>query len=104
MYAIRSYYDIVTGVDEVKEAARKIYRAGGTHLKLMVGGGVASNFDPLETTTMDIEEIRAAVQVAKDFGSYTCAHAYNDESVNRYLDAGGRNIEHGFLMKRNNFV
>ena len=98
-WSLRGDANIVTGVDEVKAAARKIYRAGGTHLKLMIGGGVASDFDPLETTTMDVEEIRAAVQVAKDFGSYTCAHVYNDESVNRYLDAGGRNIEHGFLMK-----
>ncbi len=91
--------NIVTGAVEVKRAARKIYRGGGTHLKLMVGGGVASDFDPLEATTMSLEEIKAAVEVANDFGSYTCAHVYNDESVNRYLDGGGRVIEHGFLMK-----
>ena len=95
----RGDVNVVTGAVEVKRAARKIYRSGGTHLKLMVGGGVASDFDPLEATTMSLEEIKAAVEVANDFGSYTCAHVYNDQSVNRYLDGGGRVIEHGFLMK-----
>jgi imidazolonepropionase-like amidohydrolase len=44
------------------------------------------------------DEIRAVVEAAADFGSYVCAHAYTDESVNRVLDAGGRCIEHGFLI------
>jgi imidazolonepropionase-like amidohydrolase len=99
VFSKRQDSNVATGSVEVKRKAREIFRGGGTHLKLMVGGGVASDFDPLEATTMDVEEIRAAVEVANDFGSYTCAHVYNDESVNRYLDGGGRNVEHGFLMK-----
>jgi len=90
---------LVTGPDEVRAAVRTILRGGGTHIKLMVGGGVASDFDPLEATTFTEEEIRAAVEAAADFGTYVCAHAYNDISVNRVLDAGGRCIEHGFLVE-----
>jgi imidazolonepropionase-like amidohydrolase len=45
------------------------------------------------------DELRAAVEAAADFGTYVCAHAYNDESINRFLDAGGRCIEHGFLIE-----
>ena len=47
---------------------------------------------------MSEDEIRAVVEAAADFGTYACAHAYTDESVNRVLDAGGRCIEHGFLI------
>ena len=65
----------------------------------MPGGGVASQFDPLEATTLMADELRAAVGAAADFGTYVCAHAYNDESINRFLDAGGRCIEHGFLIE-----
>ena len=43
-------------------------------------------------------ELRAAVDAAADFGTYVCAHAYTDDSINRFFDAGGRCIEHGFLM------
>jgi len=90
--------NVATGPDEVTAAVRTILRQGGTHIKIMPGGGVASNFDPLEATTMTEEEMRAAVDAAADFGTYVCAHAYTDESVNRFFDAGGRCIEHGFLI------
>jgi len=90
--------NVATGADEVTAAVRTILRQGGTHIKVMPGGGVASNFDPLEATTMTEEELRAAVDAAADFGTYVCAHAYTDESVNRFFDAGGRCIEHGFLI------
>ena len=90
--------NVATGADEVTAAVRTILRQGGTHIKIMPGGGVASNFDPLEATTMTEEELRAAVDAAADFGTYVCAHAYTDESINRFFDAGGRCIEHGFLM------
>ena len=90
--------NVATGVEEVTAAVRTILRQGGTHIKVMPGGGVASNFDPLEATTMTEAELRAAVEVAADFGTYVCAHAYTDESINRFFDAGGRCIEHGFLM------
>ncbi len=89
---------IITGPIEAREATRRLFRSGASQVKVMVGGGVASNFDPLESTTMAEDEIRAVVEAAADFGSYVCAHAYTDESVNRVLDAGGRCIEHGFLI------
>jgi len=78
---------------------RRILRGGGSQIKIMPGGGVASQFDPLEATTLMEDELRAAVEAAADFGTYVCAHAYNDESINRFLDAGGRCIEHGFLAE-----
>ena len=98
IFGKRGDTNVVTGPIEVREAVRKILRAGGSQIKVMPGGGVASNFDPLEATTLMEDELRAAVEAAADFGTYVCAHAYTDESVNRFLDAGGRCIEHGFLM------
>jgi imidazolonepropionase-like amidohydrolase len=98
IFSKRGDAHVVTGPIEVREAVRKILRAGGSQIKVMPGGGVASNFDPLEATTLMEDELRAAVEAAADFGTYVCAHAYTDESVNRFLDAGGRCIEHGFLM------
>ena len=82
----------------MRQAARQNFRNGATVLKIFVGGGVASNFDPLGATMLTAPEIRAAVEVAEDFGSYACMHAYQDESINRAFDAGVRCLEHGFLM------
>lgn len=88
---------IITGPVEAREATRKLIRGGASQIKIMVGGGVASDFDPLYADTMSEDEIRAVVEAAADFGTYACAHAYTDSSINRVLDAGGRCIEHGFL-------
>jgi imidazolonepropionase-like amidohydrolase len=99
VFSRRGDANVVTGPIEVREAVRRVLRAGGAQIKIMPGGGVASQFDPLEATTLMEDELRAAVEAAADFGTYVCAHAYNDESINRFLDAGGRCIEHGFLIE-----
>ena len=98
VFTRRGDVNIVTGPIEAREATRKLLRSGASQIKIMVGGGVASNFDPLEATTMSEDEIRAIVEAAGDFVTYVCAHAYTDASVNRVLDAGSRCIEHGFLF------
>ena len=98
VFSRRGDSNIITGPIQAREAVRTLLRGGASQIKIMVGGGVASNFDPLDATTMSEDEIRAVVDAAADFGTYACAHAYTDTSVNRVLDAGGRCIEHGFLI------
>ncbi len=89
---------IVDGVPEVIKAARQNLRKGATQIKIMAGGGVASEFDPLHMVQFSQEEMEAIVGVARDYGTYVLAHAYHDTSVNRAIDAGVRVIEHNFLV------
>ena len=65
---------------------------------MMAGGGVASEFDPIHMTQFTYEEMKAAVDVAADYGTYVLVHAYHDRAVNRAIDAGVRCIEHNFLV------
>ena len=95
---------IVDGKDEVIKAARHNLRAGATQIKIMAGGGVASEFDPLHMTQFSPEEMKAAVDVAADYGTYVIAHAYHDSSVNRAIDAGVRMIEHNFLVSEKTII
>lgn len=90
---------VVNSPDEVRAAARQNFRDGATFLKMMVGGGVASEFDPLESITFTAPEIRAAVEVAEQFDSYVCIHVYQDAHINLAIDQGVKCIEHGFLME-----
>ena len=89
---------IANSPDEYREAARFNFRQGAQFLKIFVGGGVASAYDPLESVTIRPEELRAAVEVAEDFGSFVCIHVYQAEHIQMALDQGVRCIEHGFLM------
>ncbi|MDO6477994.1 amidohydrolase family protein [Shimia thalassica] len=95
---------IADGVPEVIRAARHNLRAGATQIKVMAGGGVASEFDPLHTTQYSPEELKAIVEVAKDYGTYVLVHAYHDRSVNRAIDAGVRVIDHNFLVSEETII
>jgi imidazolonepropionase-like amidohydrolase len=64
----------------------------------MGGGGVASEFDPLEIMGLAADEVKRAVEISADNGTYVATHAYHDKSYNRLLDLGVRSFEHGFLV------
>jgi len=89
---------VVDGRAEMLKAVRNNLRKGATHIKLMGGGGVSSEFDPLNTTQFTLDEMQAAVEAADDWGTYVMMHAYHDRSVNRAIDAGVKCIEHGALL------
>jgi imidazolonepropionase-like amidohydrolase len=89
---------IVDGKAGIIQAVRHNLRGGATQIKVMAGGGVASEFDPIHTTQFTFEEMKAAVDVAADYGTYVLVHAYHDRAVNRAIDAGVRCIEHNFLV------
>ena len=86
------------GITEVIKQSRWNYRHGAAFTKIFVGGGVASDYDPLEIIEYTPEELKAIVQIAEDNKTYCSIHAYRDDAINRALDAGVKCIEHGFLM------
>lgn len=86
----------IDGVDDMLKAARNNFRMGASQLKVMQSGGVVSAFDPWEMEGRTVEEIEAAVEIAKQYGSYAMAHSYKKASILRALNAGVMSIEHGF--------
>ena len=86
------------GDAEVRRAVREEMRQGCDHVKIMMSGGVASPYDPLDSLQFSPAEVAAAVQEAHAFGRYVCAHAYTSEAIERAAEAGVRTIEHGNLM------
>jgi imidazolonepropionase-like amidohydrolase len=73
-------------------------RQGADHVKIMMSGGVASPYDPLDSLQFSEGEVRAAVEEAAAFGRYVCAHAYSPEAIVRAAKLGVRTIEHGNLI------
>ncbi len=89
---------IADGVDQTLAAVRENLKNGATQIKIMGGGGVMSEFDPIHTLQPSPAEIRAAVQAAGDWDTYVLAHAYTSEAVTRLVENGVRCIEHGLLI------
>jgi imidazolonepropionase-like amidohydrolase len=84
--------------DEVRVRAREQLVLGASQIKLTAGGGVASPHSPLDVSTFNEDELRAAVQAAENWGTYVAAHAYTPAAIQRAIAAGVKVIEHGHLM------
>lgn len=89
---------VCDGVSEMRKAAREQMRQGADHVKIMMSGGVASPYDPLDSLQFSPPEVAAAVEEAQAFGRYVCAHAYTPEAITRAAHGGVRTIEHGNLI------
>jgi len=94
----------VNGRQEIIEQSRWNFRKGAAFTKVMPGGGVASDYDPLEVISLTLDEMKAAVEIAEDQKTYVAAHAYRDDAVNRALDAGVKVIEHNFLVSEETII
>ena len=89
---------IADSPDEVRLRAREQLRAGASQIKLMAGGGVASPYNPIESTQFTEPEIRAAVEAAENWGTYVTVHAYTPRSIQQAIAAGVKCIDHGHLI------
>ncbi|MFD1332999.1 amidohydrolase family protein [Methylopila musalis] len=88
---------IADGEAEVLRRVREQLLLGASQIKIMGGGGVASDYNPIDALQFTEAEMKAAVAAASDWGTYVCVHTYTAEGVRRALAAGVRSIEHGQL-------
>ncbi|WP_109310406.1 amidohydrolase family protein [Ruegeria sp. AU67] len=97
------------GVPEVRKRTREILKMGATQVKITTGGGVSSQYDPLDVSEYSVDEIEAVVEEATNFNTYALAHVMTDRGIRTSVEAGVKSIEHGFfasedtlkLMKEN---
>lgn len=89
---------IADGRDEILTAVRENLRFGASQIKLMAGGGTSSAYDPVDVTQYTLDEMKAAVDAAEDWGTYVTVHAYTPRAIRRAIEAGVKCIEHGQLL------
>ena len=89
---------LADGSDEILKASRHCFAHGADFLKVLGGGGVSSELDPLWSIGYSKAEMKTAVEAASFFDTYVTVHAYTDETVNMALDAGAKCIEHGQMV------
>lgn len=88
------------GVPEVRKRTREILKFGASQIKITTGGGVSSQFDPLDVSEYSVDEIRAVVEEATNFNTYVLAHVMTDRGIRTSVENGVMSIEHGFFASR----
>lgn len=89
---------VINGVDEARQAVRQRYKEGSDTIKITATGGVLSYARSPDAPQFTVEEIRAIVETAKDYGFTVAAHAHGDEGIRRAIEGGVTSIEHGTFM------
>lgn len=89
---------VVDGPDEARQAVRQHYKDGVDLIKIMTSGGVLSVEKSADNPQMDLDEIRAIVTTAHEYGLKVAVHAHGAEAIRRSVLAGVDSIEHGTYM------
>ncbi|MXO71105.1 Xaa-Pro dipeptidase [Alteraurantiacibacter buctensis] len=89
---------VVRNADEVREKSRYLFQHGVDFLKLIATGAVLAEGTEPGAIELSEEEIAAAVEVARGYGSYATAHAHGAEGIRQAIRAGVRSIEHASLI------
>lgn len=90
---------VVNSPEDAKKAVRQRYKNGADVIKITATGGVMSVAKNGQNPQFTVEELKAIVETAKDYGMLTAAHAHGDEGMRRAIVAGINTIEHGTLME-----
>jgi imidazolonepropionase-like amidohydrolase len=89
---------IINSVDDAVKAVRLHYKLGDDLIKIMPSGGVLDESSSGDNAQMTLEEIKAVVATAHDYGFAVAAHAHGAEAIRRAVIGGVDSIEHGTFM------
>jgi imidazolonepropionase-like amidohydrolase len=94
---------VMNGVEDAYKAVRQRYKEGSDLIKITASGGVLSMAASGENPQFTIEEVKAIVAAAKDYGFKVAAHCHGVEAMRRAIIGGVNSIEHGTLMDESIF-
>src|SRR5271170_6258878 len=89
---------IINSPDDAVKAVREHYKVGDDLIKIMPSGGVLDESASGDNSQLTLEEIRAVVATAHDYGFTVAAHAHGAEAIRRAVLGGVDSIEHGTYM------
>jgi len=89
---------VINSIEDAKKAVRQRYKNGADCIKITATGGVLSVAKDGQGPQFTVEEVKAVVDAAADYGYTTAAHAHGAEGMKRAVLGGIHSIEHGTLM------
>jgi imidazolonepropionase-like amidohydrolase len=89
---------VINSPEEARAAVRQRYKDGSDVIKITATGGVLSYAKSADAPQFTVEEVKAVVETAKDYGFTVAAHAHGKEGMKRAILGGVTSIEHGTYM------
>ena len=89
---------IINSPQDAWKAVRQHYKDGADLIKIMPSGGVLDQSASVDNAQLTLEEIKALVAAAHDYGFTVAAHAHGSEAIRRAVIGGVDSIEHGTFI------
>ena len=89
---------VADGREECVKAVRYQFKAGANLIKIASTGGVLDLSTEGSGAEFTVDEIKAIVETAKDYGMQVACHAHGAEGIKRAILGGVTSIEHGIFM------
>jgi imidazolonepropionase-like amidohydrolase len=89
---------VANTADQVRERVRVLLNGGADFIKVIATGAVFTRGTQPGVAEFTEEQLRAAVDQAREYGTFVAAHAHGAEGIKRAVRAGVRSIEHGSLI------
>lgn len=89
---------IINSADDARKAVRQHYKDGADLIKIMPSGGVLDESRSVDNPQLTLDEVKAIVETAKDYGFAVAAHAHGAEGIRRAVVGGVDSIEHGTFV------
>ena len=89
---------VINSIEDARQAVRQRYKDGSDVIKITATGGVLSYAKSGDAPQFTVDEVKAVVDTAKDYGYRVAAHAHGEEGMYRAVAGGVTSIEHGSYM------
>ena len=89
---------VINSPEDAVKAVRLHYKRNDDLIKIMPSGGVLDQSSSGDNPQLTLEEIKAVVATAHDYGFTVAAHAHGAEGIRRAVLGGVDSIEHGTYL------
>jgi imidazolonepropionase-like amidohydrolase len=93
-------FGFVTSPAEVRDRVRRLLIGGADLIKCIATGAVTTRGGVPGAPELSEDELRTAVDEAREYGKFVAVHAHGAEGAKRAIRAGARSVEHGSMLDR----
>ena len=89
---------IADGPTEMRKAVRSLAEQGADWVKILLTGGLYSVHETVDSGQLSDDELAMAMATARQRGLPVLAHCGNARLAERFVELGGRSVEHGYAL------
>jgi len=97
-YVNTAPFIVADGPTEMRRAVRSLAEQGADWVKILLTGGLYSVHETVDSGQLSDDELAMVMATARQRGLPVLAHCGNARLAERFVELGGRSVEHGYAL------